>query len=100
MMWSVLYPRLTPTEVGELQKALTKIDLVGQLIGSTKISAAPLILQNLGEIAQAIYVPLERTERRLFEARRKRGKLTAADLEKIKAMTEQASQGGEPSEEV
>jgi hypothetical protein len=87
MSWSVLYPKLTPTECEELKKALAKVDLVGQLVGSTKIAAAPLILQNLGEVYQAILTPLERVERRLFEARRRRGKLTPEELTELASRT-------------
>ena len=80
MSWSELYPKVTPTEHRKLRDACEKIDLIGQLIGGSKISAGPLMLTNLAEIYQVINGIVERCDRRMYEARRLRGKLTPEEL--------------------
>lgn len=79
-------PRLSQRDIAAFKDALTKIDLAGRLIGATRLAAAPLILQNLGELAVVLDGVIQRTERRMLKWRASHNKLRPEDLAAMAAL--------------
>src|SRR5271163_3661289 len=72
-------PKLTKRQVDELRAAFARVDQIGQVLGTTNLQAKPMLLGELGAVAQAILLVLEGVDRRGLSFRKRYHLLTPED---------------------